>query len=131
VAAGCGDDVAPRAPHHKVGGAPLQPAPTVTGPLPDVTVEHSPLTLELAVPPGYLIDARILVISADGSESELEAIRQTLDYLGTPYDVFNASQRSLASSDLQSSSTHGRYNGIILTRGQLPLSNGTSAFSAA
>src|SRR6187455_3359673 len=85
AAVGCGDDVAPRAPHHKVGGAPVQPAPTVTGPLPDVTVEHSPLTLE-APPVGYLIDARILVISADGSESELDAIRQTLDYLGTPYD---------------------------------------------
>ena len=29
------------------------------------------------------------------------------------------------------SSTHGKYNGIILTRGNLPLSNGTSAFTAA
>src|SRR6187401_2340143 len=83
AAAGCGDDVAPRAPHHKVGGAPVQPAPTVTGPLPDVSIEHSPLTLALSVPPGYLIDARLLVISADGSstDSELAAIRQTLDYL--------------------------------------------------
>ena len=43
AAVGCGDDVAPRAPHHQVGGAPVQPAPTVTGPLPDVSIEHSPL----------------------------------------------------------------------------------------
>ena len=65
----------------------------MTGPMPDVTVDHSPLTLE-APPPGYLIDARVLVISADGNESELEAIQQTLGYLGTPFDVFIASQRS-------------------------------------
>ena len=56
---------------------------------PDVSVEHSPLTLA-APPAGYLIDARVLVISTDGSEPELAAIRQTLGYLGTPFDVFIA-----------------------------------------
>src|SRR4051794_28426822 len=130
-AIGCGDDAPAKAPHNKVAQGPVQPVPTVTGPLPDVAIEHSPLTLA-APPAGFLIDARVLVISADGNESELDAIQQTLGYLGTPFDVFIASQRAtLASSDLQSSSTHGKYNAIILTRGTLPLSGGTSAFSAA
>jgi hypothetical protein len=131
VAAGCGDDTAPRKAPAPMARAPVQPAPVVTGPLPDVQVEHSPLTAAAPLAAGTLIDARILVISADGSESELDAIEQTLGYLGTPFDVFIASQRAaLATSDLQSSSTHGKYNGIILTRGNLPLSDGTSAFSA-
>ena len=42
--------------------------------------------------PGLVVDARVLVISADGGDSELAAIRQTLDYLGTPYDVRIANQ---------------------------------------
>src|SRR3954447_4354534 len=90
AAVGCGDDAPPRAPHNQVVRAPVQPAPTVTGPLPDVSIEHSPLTLA-APPAGFLIDARVLVISADGNESELDAIQQTLGYLGTPFDVFIAS----------------------------------------
>src|SRR5262245_48818502 len=130
VAAGCGDDTAPKPPHNRVMRGPPDLPPTVTGPLPDIPIEHSPLTLE-APPPGYLIDARVLVISADGNENELDAITETLRYLGTPYDTFIASQRStLSTSDLTVSSTHGRYNGIILTTGTLPLSGtSTSAFS--
>ena len=86
----------------------MQPAPTATGPLPDVQVDHSPLTLAAPLAAGTLIDARVLVIAADGSESELGAIEQALDYLGTPFDEFIATQRStLSSSDLMSSSTHG------------------------
>ena len=32
-------------------------------------------------------DLRVLVLSADGGEPDLPAIRDALDYLGTPYDV--------------------------------------------
>src|SRR4029078_2414339 len=57
---------------------------------------------------------------------------QTLGYLGTPFDVFIATQRStLASSDLMSSSTHGKYNAIILTRGTLARAGGSSACTTA
>ena len=123
----------PRAPHHKVGGAPVQPAPTVTGPLPDVSIEHSPLTLELAVPPGYLIDARLLVISADGSE--FGAGRDRAD-ARLPGHAVRRVHRQPAVDAVDGRSRpcrarHGKYNGIILTRGTLPLSNGTSAFTTA
>src|SRR5215471_2683785 len=129
---GCGDDTPRRAPANQVTRGPVQPAPAHTGPLPDVQIDHSPLTAAAPLAAGTLIDARVLVIAADGSESELGAIEQALGYLGTPFDEFIASQRSaLASSDLMSSSTHGKYNAIILTRGQLPLSGGGSAFTAA
>ncbi len=38
------------------------------------------------------IDLKILVLSADGNEVDLPAIKQALDYLGTPYTVYIASQ---------------------------------------
>src|SRR5881394_2281763 len=84
LAGGCGDDTPRKAPAmQQVSRGPVQPAPAHTGPLPDIQIVHSPLTLSAPLAAGTLIDARILVISADGSESELTAIEQTLGYLGT------------------------------------------------
>src|SRR5438128_1595967 len=39
-------------------------------------------------------DLRVLVIAADGSEVDLPAIRQTLDYLGTPYTIYLAAKNA-------------------------------------
>src|SRR5437016_499104 len=39
---------------------------------------------------GATYDARLLVIAADGTESDLAAIRQSLNFLGTPYTVYTA-----------------------------------------
>jgi hypothetical protein len=133
-AIGCGDNkpAAPAA-NGVFRQGPVQPAPTVVRPLPDMVaaVEEEPASLLVAAPPsGYVIDARVLVITADGSETELPAIQQTLDYLGTPYDVLNASQTTLTASTL-ASGTHGKYNAILLTTGNLALSNGNSAFTSA
>src|SRR5262249_18422845 len=82
AAAGCGDDTPRKAPPTQVSRGPVQPAPVKTGPLPDVQIEHSPLTLAAPLAAGTLIDARVLVISADGTDSELGAIEQSLGYLG-------------------------------------------------
>ena len=43
-----------------------------------------------ALAPDVTVDARLLVITADGTSPSFAAITSTLDYLGTPYDVFNA-----------------------------------------
>src|SRR5262249_31094450 len=100
-------------------------------PLPGMrtAVEHSPL-IAAAPPTGYVVDARVLVISADGTDSELAAIRQTLGYLGTPFDVLIASQASRLSAAQLATDTDGKYNAVILTRGNLPLADGTSAFTS-
>src|SRR5436190_17324218 len=98
AAAGCGDNGAARPVSRPPSGypalGPVQPAPTHAGPLPDMTeaVEHSPLTLAAPLPAGTVVDARVLVVSADGTDSELAAIEQTLGYLGTPFDVLIANQ---------------------------------------
>jgi hypothetical protein len=69
---------------------------------------------------GTTLDAKILVLSADGNEPSLGAIRQTLDYLGTPYTTWIAAQRpgELRPEQL-SSGTRGFYQGVILASGEL------------
>jgi hypothetical protein len=130
---GCGDNTAPKMPAPPLSRGPVQPKTTQTAPLPamQTSVEHSPLVVFAAPPAGTVVDARVLVISADGSDSELAAIEQELGYLGTPFDVIIASQAPTLSASQLASGTHGKYNAVILTRGNLVLSNGTSAFSTA
>jgi hypothetical protein len=76
----------------------------------------------------------VLVLSADGTEPGLPAIRQALDLLGTPYEVWIA--RSLGSAPITSRLTRGAqqgsYSAIVLTTGALSYSpdGGTSWLSA-
>jgi hypothetical protein len=77
------------------------------------------------------IDLKILVLSADGNEVDLPAIKQALDYLGTPYTVYIASQTPNGlTSDKLSNGCHGYYQGVILTNGTLSYYNGTAWVSA-
>jgi hypothetical protein len=81
--------------------------------------------------PGCGIALRLLVVSADGKESVLPAIRQTLDYLGTPYDLFVAVDRPpLAAANLTSGCV-GRYQGVILTTGELGYTPAGGGFQSA
>ena len=131
VALGCGDDIKPIK-RDRPSRGPVQPASTKSTPLPDLSqpIDHSP-TMVAAPPPGYLVDAKVLVISADGSDSQLDAIEQTLRYLGTPFDLLIASQAATLTAAQLGTAMHGKYNAIILTTGNLVLSGGGSAFSAA
>src|SRR6185369_2937145 len=127
VVAGCGD-AAPRRVAQMPPGVslgPVQPKPTQAGPLPDMQqdVDHSPAVVA-ALTAGAVVDARVLVISADGTDSELGAIEQTLGYLGTPFDVLIANQTTLTAAH-PGASPHGKYDSVILARGNLALSNGT------
>src|SRR6266566_7597997 len=77
------------------------------------------------------IDLRVLVIASDGNEADLPAIKQALDYLGTPYTVYVASQTPGGlTPDKLSNGCHGYYQGIILTNGSLAYYNGTDWASA-
>ena len=83
------------------------------------------VTLDASSP----LEARMLVLSADGAEPELDAIRSVLDHRGVPYDLFIATQEPpLTASRLQSGG-RGFYQAIILTSSSLSIS-GTSALSA-
>lgn len=73
------------------------------------------------------LEARILVVSADGKETTLPAIRQALDYMGTPYrvHVVTSAPGALTASFL-ASGTQGNYQGVILATSSLGYTrNGT------
>jgi hypothetical protein len=63
---------------------------------------------------------RVLVISADGNEADLPAIQSALDYVGTPYEVYVATQHpgGLTPAKL-ATGCHAFYQGVILTTGTL------------
>jgi len=77
--------------------------------------------------PGPTLDAKLLVLSAKGTEADLAAIRQALDYLGTPYTLWVASEHpgKLTASAL-ADGTHGFYQGVIATTASLASSSAAS-----
>lgn len=69
---------------------------------------------------GTTLEARLLVVSADGNEPGLGTIRQVLDYLGTPYTLHVALQRPGGlTPDLLATGTQGHFQGIILATSSL------------
>jgi hypothetical protein len=90
-----------------------------------------------AAPPTYAspvanasVDARILVITANGTDAAFAAIQSTLQYLGTPFDVLNATTGATLTAGTLSDGSHGHYQAVFLDLGDLSV-NGTSAFSDA
>ncbi|MBK7198609.1 MAG: hypothetical protein IPH80_39680 [Myxococcales bacterium] len=76
------------------------------------------------------VEARLLVLAANGSEPELGAIRAALDFRGVPYDVFVATQQPALTASRLGTATHGLYQGTILTSAALAV-GGASTLSAA
>jgi hypothetical protein len=68
---------------------------------------------------GASVDARVLVITATGNNNALGAIENTLEYLGTPFDVLNASTGPALTADALASGTHGKYDAVFLDVGDL------------
>lgn len=77
------------------------------------------------------LDLKVLVIAADGTEADLPAIEQTLNYLGTPYSVYQAARTPGGlTPGMLASGCHGYYQGIVLTDGVLSYFTGSSYVSA-
>ena len=128
---GCngGRDGAPVVAHERITHAPQAPLMAVV-PLVAARGAH-------AAPPTYAapianasVDARLLLITANGTDAAFAAIQNTLQYLGTPFDVLNATTGATLTADMLGSGTHGNYQAIFLDLGDLSV-NGTSAFTAA
>ena len=62
---------------------------------------------------------KLLVIAADGTETDLPAITAFLDQQGMPYTTLIASHTQLTAATLQDSPSHGLYEGIVLATGDL------------
>ena len=77
-------------------------------------------------------DLKVLVISADGNETDYPYILATLEQLGLPYDVLVATETTLTSSMLWDGVGHGYYSAIILVTGSLIYYDpGTGTFPSA
>ncbi|MEI7769440.1 MAG: hypothetical protein WCI67_05600 [Chloroflexales bacterium] len=75
---------------------------------------------------------KILVISADGKETDLPALIAALDRIGVPYDILVATQTELTSNMLWDGVSHGCYQGIMLTTGNLTYYNSaTNSWASA
>jgi hypothetical protein len=116
------DPVALPAAAQHVGAATAQPSPKT--PVPD---GPSTGATRLA---GALLDARVLVITADGSDPASAAVQAALARLGTPFDVHDATHAARLTADQLATGNHGRYNAVILDRGALLTGGGTSAFTS-
>lgn len=97
--------------------------------LPPATATDWPASTALDCPS---IDLRLLVLSADGQESTLPAIREVLDFAGVPYSVYIATENPGGlTRDQLSDGCRGYYQGVILTSGDLSYSpDGESTRSA-
>jgi hypothetical protein len=120
------------------------PAPVAQGrvvvALPEPAIPMGPLGIAWDAQPspetlmtradGVSVDARLLVITANTTSASLAAITTVLGYLGTPYDVLDASTGPDVTADYLAAGDHGRYQGILLDSGDLAVGS-SSAFSDA
>ena len=81
---------------------------------------------------GASTDLAVLVVSATTNDAALPAIRQALDFLGTPYTVHVASaQPGALTADKLATGTRGFYSSVMLTDAALAYSpDGTTWTSA-
>jgi len=65
------------------------------------------------------IDLKLLVVSYGKNEADFPAIKQALDYIGTPYTVldFKASPAGVTAAMLSDGACHGFYQGVIFSNG--------------
>ncbi|KWJ00003.1 hypothetical protein [Burkholderia stagnalis] len=82
------------------------------------------------------IAMKLLVVSANGTEPSFAAITSVLKQVGVPYDTLIATQTPLTAGMLSDGLGNGRYQGVLLSTGNLgylnpATGNYESAFSAA
>ncbi len=132
VALGCNppDEGAALVAQGRISRAPAAVAPVIIGPIAAATGINSAPDTGASPIANATVDARILVISAKGTSDSFGAIQATLQYLGTPFDVLNASTGPALTADALASGAHGKYNAIFLDVGDLS-TGGASAFTDA
>jgi len=84
-----------------------------------------------AAVPGQRIDLRVLLLSADGTEPSFAAWKTALAREGVPYDEIVATQAPpLTAATFAASSSHARYQAIVLATGGLAYFDGSTYTSA-
>jgi hypothetical protein len=128
TAGGCaGDDAATPVARNRVVARPAE-VRRIMRPLTQAPAADPAPDTGLARAVDVTVDARVLVITADGTDAALDAVTQTLRYLGTPFDVLNATTGPALNMDDLVVADHGRYYAIVLDVGDLA-AGGQSAFT--
>jgi MYXO-CTERM domain-containing protein len=129
IACNAGREGSPAVAHERLSHAP-QSARTPVVPLVAArSARVAPLTFAAPIA-NAAVDARILLITANGADAAFGAIERTLQYLGTPFDVLNATTGPTLTAAMLASGSHGKYQAVFLDLGDLSV-NGTSAFTNA
>jgi len=102
----------------RIAQAPPPPPRVVVRPLTIAAVDTAPATGASPIP-GASVGARALIITADGTNSAFAAIQSTLTYLGTPFDVLNASTGPVLTAATLFTGSQGKYNAVFLDIGDL------------
>jgi hypothetical protein len=89
-----------------------------------------PRRMALAGDGSLPVEARLLVLSADGSESALRAIRSVLDHRGVPHDLFVATAEPPLTASRLHDGDLGRYQATLLASSSLAI-DGVSTLDAA
>ena len=107
--------------------APPKPAAVAIRHLIATAVNTAPRITAAAVA-GAVVDARVLIITADGTDSGLAAIQSTLQYPGHAVRRPGREHDPPLTADRLATGTHGKYHAIFLSTGNLSVSGG-SAFT--
>ncbi|HLK89531.1 MAG TPA: hypothetical protein VKZ18_06540, partial [Polyangia bacterium] len=75
--------------HESIRHAPAHDRPALVPLVPAKGAHVAPPTYAAPIA-NASVDARILLITANGTDAAFAAIQSTLQYLGTPFDVLNA-----------------------------------------
>jgi hypothetical protein len=118
VAMGCGGSDTD-SDHHVAEPSASDPTMPTMGPLPIAGGANPAPVTGMTRASGVTLEARLLVITADGKSAATGAITSALDYLGTPYEVFNAKSGPDLTAEKLADGSSGRYQGIILDSGDL------------
>jgi hypothetical protein len=76
-------------------------------------------------------DLKLLVVAANGAEPTLAAIRTTLDYLGTPYEVVVAATDPAITPAKLSAGCRSYYQGTVLTSAELVYESAPGTYVSA
>src|SRR5262245_19351434 len=111
---------------HEVERAPVALRAAPARPLARVSVAAVDVSSGLPPASRLPVEGRFLLLSADGSEPGLAAIRAALDYRGTPYDVLVAADEPALTRERLSAGDLGFYQAIVLATASLPLGEGSA-----
>ena len=117
---------------------PTQPQPVIVGPktapVSPAAAPESATAAPMAAAAtlaSYSIDMKVLLIAADGKETDYPALKAFLNQIGIPYDTLIGTQQQLTWDKLSDGASHGYYQGIVLTTGNLGYDAGGGNWQSA